>query len=129
VYVWGPPAVTVSPSLGSNCTLPAKESNANRKRRDGRSRSRSAGQEKTHRRRKKSKHTPSAETEPNTTDSLKLVENGTIQETEEEYDARLEREERERMAEAKRRELERIQQTHEHTYAGHGSVRFKGMHV
>ncbi|KAF8838607.1 hypothetical protein BDN67DRAFT_971315 [Paxillus ammoniavirescens] len=104
----------------------SKEGHANRKRREGRSRSRSVGQEKTQRRRKKSKHTPSAETEPNTTDSPKLVENGTIQETEEEYDARLEREERERMAEAKRRELERIQQMHEHTYAGHRSVRFKG---
>lgn len=48
------------------------------------------------------------------------------QETEEEYDARLEREEQERVAEAKRKELERMQRLHEDTNSTQG-IRFKGM--
>jgi len=49
------------------------------------------------------------------------------QETEEEYDARLEREERERLEEAKRKELERIKRKYESTPpAAEGGVRFKG---
>ncbi|KAG2340658.1 hypothetical protein BDR05DRAFT_497688 [Suillus weaverae] len=49
------------------------------------------------------------------------------QETEEEYDARLEREEQERLKEAKRKELERIKRKYESTPpASEGGVRFKG---
>lgn len=64
--------------------------------------------------------------EPKHEDSQKLEGNTVPQETEEEYDARLEREERERMADAKRKELERIQRINENTNSIQG-VRFKGM--
>ncbi|KAF9243570.1 cyclophilin-like domain-containing protein [Melanogaster broomeanus] len=107
-------------------TTKSKESDQNPKRRSNRSRSRSADQETTRRRRRKSKHARSAEREPNTGPSLNSTENAIVQETEEEYDARLEREERERMAEAKRIELERIKQMNDLTYPGHGGIRFKG---
>lgn len=47
-------------------------------------------------------------------------------ETEEEYDARLEREERERIESAKRRELERMTRLADHSLTNEGGVRFKG---
>jgi len=92
-----------------------------RKRHDSRSRSRSADRE---RRRKKSKMQVS-KPEPKHEDSQRSEGNTIPQETEEEYDARLEREERERMADAKRKELERIQRINENTSSTQG-VRFKG---
>lgn len=54
-----------------------------------------------------------------------LEANIVSQETEEEYDARLEREEQVRIAKAKRKELERIQQIYENSNSTQG-VRFKG---
>ncbi|KAG8213172.1 cyclophilin-like domain-containing protein [Butyriboletus roseoflavus] len=97
-----------------------RESARNRKRHDSRSRS-SADSE---RRRKKSKmHT--SKSEPNLENSQASEANFTPQETEEDYDARLEREEQERAAKAKRKELERIQRVYESTNSTQG-VRFKG---
>ncbi|KAH0833154.1 cyclophilin-like domain-containing protein [Lanmaoa asiatica] len=101
--------------------LYAGESFKNRKRHDSRSRSRSADRE---RRRKKSKMQIS-KPEPQPGDSHRSEGNIIPLETEEEYDARLEREEQERMAKAKRNELERMQRVHENTNSGQG-VRFKG---
>lgn len=69
---------------------------------------------------------PKPESQPE--DSQKSKGNIIPQETEEEYDARLEREEQERMAKAKRKELERIQEIHENTNTTR-SVRFKGMPI
>ncbi|KAF7316943.1 Peptidyl-prolyl cis-trans isomerase [Mycena chlorophos] len=52
---------------------------------------------------------------------------GTRQETEEEYDARLEREENERIAEQRRKELQRIKERHEReAQENTGGVRYKG---
>lgn len=66
--------------------------------------------------------------EPQPEESRRLDGNIIPQETEEEYDARLEREEQERMATAKRKELERIQRIHENTNSTQG-VRFKGIPI
>ncbi|KAF8558089.1 hypothetical protein OG21DRAFT_1595509 [Imleria badia] len=101
---------------------PKRESAKNRKRHNSRSRSRSADRE---RRRKKSKMV--SKPEPEREDSQRLDGNTIPQETEEEYDARLEREERERMAEAKRKELERVQRTRIYENADSTqAIRFKG---
>lgn len=55
---------------------------------------------------------------------------GPRKETEEEYDARLEREENERIAERKRRELaalhERLKQQDSHNASANGGIRYKG---
>nr|GAT60880.1 predicted protein [Mycena chlorophos] len=52
---------------------------------------------------------------------------GTRQETEEEYDARLEREENERIAEQRRKELQRMKERHEReAQENTGGVRYKG---
>ncbi|KAF8134844.1 cyclophilin-like domain-containing protein [Boletus edulis] len=98
-----------------------RENAKNRKRDDSRSRSRSAHRE---RRRKKSKMQVS-KPEPEREDSRGLEGNTIPQETEEEYDARLEREEQEQTAKAKLKELERIRRICENTDSTPG-VRFKG---
>jgi len=64
--------------------------------------------------------------EPKREDPQRPEGNTVPQETEEEYDARLEREEQERMEKAKRLELEHIQRIHENTNSTQG-IRFKGM--
>jgi len=51
---------------------------------------------------------------------------GERKETEEEYDARLEREENERLAVARQRELEQLKQQHEQETSSTNGVRFKG---
>jgi peptidyl-prolyl isomerase G (cyclophilin G) len=48
-------------------------------------------------------------------------------ETEEEYDARLEREENERLAAARKREVERLSRQREQEASSTNGVRFKGM--
>ena len=48
------------------------------------------------------------------------------EETEEEYDARLEREEKERLEEARRLELERIKRQYEDSLRSNDGIRFKG---
>ncbi|KAN0093104.1 Cyclophilin-like domain containing protein [Tylopilus felleus] len=95
-----------------------RESTKHRKRR---SRSRSVDRE---RRRKKSKPQVS-KAEPEPEDSQTPEGNTIPQETEEEYDARLEREEQERVVKARRRELERVQHVYEKTNPTQG-IRFKG---
>jgi len=100
-----------------------RKSAKNRKRHDSRSRSRSAGRERRH---KKTK-IQTSEPEPQLEDHRRSEGNGISGETEEEYDARLEREEQERLAKVKLRELERIQQLRDHEKADSTQgVRFKG---
>ncbi|KAI9570662.1 cyclophilin-like domain-containing protein [Boletus coccyginus] len=92
-----------------------------RKRHDTRSRSRSADRERRHKKSKMQISKP----EPKREDPQRSEGNTIPQETEEEYDARLEREEQERVEKANRKELERIQRIHENTNSTQG-VRFKG---
>lgn len=104
----------------------AQESDKGRKRRNDRSRSRSPRREKERRRRKKLKRTKSEESEESEKPSNE-AEKSVVQEAAEEYDARLEREERERIEATKRKELERIKEMHERACTSQGGVRFKGM--
>lgn len=67
-----------------------------------------------------------SKSEPKPEDPQKSEGKIISQETEEEYDARLEREEQARVANAKRKELERIQRIHGSTNSTQG-VRFKGI--
>jgi len=100
------------------------------RRRDSRSRSRSPDRERRPHKKKKSKRQKlDSDRDPNADiEARKDIDDEVPrQETEEEYDARLEREERERLEEAKRRELERIKRKYESTPpATEGGVRFKG---
>jgi len=100
------------------------------RRRDSRSRSRSSDRERRPQKKKKSKRSKhESDRDVNTDNEVpKHIDDKVLrQETEEEYDARLEREERERLEEAKRKELERIKRKYESTPpAAEGGVRFKG---
>lgn len=77
----------------------------------------------TTRRRKKSKHKKDS-------DDIRSAENetegGIVQETEEEYDARLEREEMKRLREGRREDLERIKRQHDGQVRNTGGICFKG---
>ena len=72
-----------------------------------------------HKRQKDEKHSP--------TRSGKAEPVGERKETEEEYDARLEREEKERLAAARKLELERLSRQREEEASSTNGVRFKGM--
>ncbi|KAG6910098.1 hypothetical protein DXG01_013151 [Tephrocybe rancida] len=91
-----------------------------------RSRSRSSSPERRrHRKKKKSKrkHSPSPTPPPEEAP----IPGAPREETEEEYDARLEREEKERIEEARRKELARIKERYEKELVERtGGVRFKG---
>jgi peptidyl-prolyl isomerase G (cyclophilin G) len=101
-----------------------------RRRHSSRSRSRSSDYDPSTRKKKRPKrrkHESKEDVEINDRDRKNDAEKVPRQETEEEYDARLEREEQERLEEAKRRELERIKRKYESTPpASEGGVRFKG---
>ncbi|KAK0480307.1 cyclophilin-like domain-containing protein [Armillaria novae-zelandiae] len=83
-------------------------------------RSPSTDSDPSHRRRKSSKR------KKHTSEDAKKDETTPLQETEEEYDARLEREENERLAEQRRKELERIKRQREAELKSKDGVRFKG---
>ncbi|KAL4066786.1 cyclophilin-like domain-containing protein [Scleroderma citrinum] len=99
----------------------SKQSDKSRKRRHARERSRSPESEKEsrHKRSKRSKGEGSSK-------PVEGTEVDPPKETEEEYDARLEREEQERIEATKRRELERMTRLTDHVHASEGGVRFKG---
>lgn len=110
-----------------------KESGAetsSRRCRDSRSRSRSSDHEprpQKKKRFKRQKHENDKEANADSVVREHVDDKVPQQETEEEYDARLEREELKRLEEAKRRELERIKRRYESTPpATEGGVRFKG---
>lgn len=110
--------------LALNAEIPS------RRRHSSRSRSRSADHDRSTQKKKRSKrrkHESKEDAKTDDEDRKNEVEKVPRQETEEEYDARLEREEQERLEEAKRRELERIKRKYESTPpASEGGVRFKG---
>ncbi|KAK0223058.1 cyclophilin-like domain-containing protein [Armillaria fumosa] len=83
-------------------------------------RSPSTDSDPSRRRRKSSKR------KKHTSEDAKKNETTPLQETEEEYDARLEREENERIAEQRRKELERIKRQREAELESKDGVRFKG---
>lgn len=83
-------------------------------------RSLSTDSDPSRRRRKSSKR------KKHTSEDPKKDETTPLQETEEEYDARLEREENERLAEQRRKELERIKRQREAELESKDGVRFKG---
>ncbi|KAF7312211.1 Peptidyl-prolyl cis-trans isomerase [Mycena indigotica] len=103
-------------------TSPESEEEREARRRRPKSK-RSASEESERRHRKKSKK----ESRRQATSPEPQVTTGTRQETEEEYDARLEREENERIKEQKRKELERIKERYEReAQTNHEGVRYKG---
>jgi peptidyl-prolyl isomerase G (cyclophilin G) len=77
------------------------------------------------RRRKKSKHKTDRSITPE--DSPGGRDKGPVAETEEEYDARLEREENERREAARKNELEGIRKQYAHDAQSTNGVRFKGL--
>jgi peptidyl-prolyl isomerase G (cyclophilin G) len=129
-------------SYSSSCALlPAKEPSVSasesgdekertHKHDKRRQRSRSPGNAterdgKRHKRRRKHKQRKDEEHSPS-----RLEEGGPVgeqKETEEEYDARLEREENERLAATRKRELERLGRQRKQEVPSTNGVRFKGM--
>ncbi|KAG2149020.1 cyclophilin-like domain-containing protein [Suillus bovinus] len=109
-----------------------QESNAeipSRRRHISRSRSRSLGRDRSTQKKKSKRRKHESRADPKTDDEGRKNDDESVprQETEEEYDARLEREEQKRLEEAKRRELERIKRKYESTPpVSEGGVRFKG---
>jgi len=95
----------------------AKQLDKSRKRRS--SQTRSPEPNNRHKRSKRTKGEGSSKLSEMKADHCK--------ETEEEYDARLEREERERIESAKRRELERMTRLADRSHTNEGGVRFKGL--
>jgi peptidyl-prolyl isomerase G (cyclophilin G) len=93
-----------------------------RKRRKHHSRSRSRSHSRERTRNKKKKKTRRGRSP--TPDTKRDDPEG---ETEEQYDARLEREEKERIATRKLRDLEALKRRHEQSSVPEGGVRFKGM--
>jgi len=78
------------------------------------------------RHKRKHKHKQQKDEEHSSSRPGKVEPAGERKETEEEYDARLEREENERLAAERKHELERLSQQHEHKAPSTGGVRFKG---
>lgn len=62
-------------------------------------------------------------------DAVRVDRGGPAPETEEEYDARLEREENERLEQGQKEELERIKQQYADSAQTTEGVRFKGKHA
>ncbi|TFY83566.1 hypothetical protein EWM64_g435 [Hericium alpestre] len=111
------------------------ESEVERKRRKRRHRSRSPDESddrKKHKHKHKHKHRKEKEASRSKSKSVEAPRevgpDGKIKETEEEYDARLEREENERLGTARRHELERVAKMREQEAQANanGGVRFKG---
>jgi len=81
------------------------------------------GDDKRHKRKRKNKHQKDEERSPSRSGMADPP--AERKETEEEYDARLEREENERLAAARKHEMERLSRQHEQEIPSNG-VRFKG---
>ena len=109
------------------------EGEKSRKRHKRRRRSLSPGGDteedgKRHKRKHKRKHRQDKERSLPKPATPEVSEpSGERKETEEEYDARLEREENERLAAARQRELERLQRQHDQEASSKDGVRFKGI--
>ena len=103
------------------------EKTGRRRSRRSRSRSRSSGSEDENRRRKKSKRKRAVEDLKGEKGNEKEPSGMPIEETEEEYDARLEREEKERIEAERRKELERIKRKYENDVHDSNGIRFKGL--
>jgi peptidyl-prolyl isomerase G (cyclophilin G) len=87
-----------------------------------RPRSRSSDGERPRRKKSKKQKAPEDEKE----EVEELTSKFTVEETEEEYDARLEREENERIEAEKKRELERIKRKYDSEIQNSNGIRFKG---
>jgi len=122
------PSVSASESEGES----DGEGKKSRKRHKRRRRSPSPGGDgeedgKRHKRKHKRKHRQDRERSLSKPAAPEVSEpSGERKETEEEYDARLEREENERLAAARQRELERLERQHEQETSSTNGVRFKG---
>lgn len=112
------------------------EGEKSRKRHRRRHRSPSSGDDgeedgKRHKRKHKRKHRQDKEQsrpKPASAAPEGSEPSGERKETEEEYDARLEREENERLDAARKRELERLKRQHEQETPSTDGVRFKGIY-
>lgn len=89
-------------------------------------RSASADSDQPRQRKKKSKKKKRTEAEEETPKEENKLSGEPHQETEEEYDARLEREENERLEAARKQELERVKRRYESELEVKDGVRFKG---
>ncbi|KAK7454551.1 hypothetical protein VKT23_011304 [Stygiomarasmius scandens] len=129
-----PPAEVATRSESASESEEEERHRSSRRRKSRRSRSRSSDSgddsDRSERRHRRKKHKKSKrerkekEVSADKDESKRIVnERG---ETEEEYDARLEREEKERIEAARKRELERIKRQHDSEAQSNGGVRFKG---
>jgi hypothetical protein len=104
-----------------------KKKRRHRSRSQSSERSESRSESREHRRRKRKERREREDRERNSQvhDELGNTEKDR-KETEEEYDARLEREERERIAAHKKEELQRAKERYHEAPVGDGGIRFKG---
>lgn len=119
------------PSVSASSESEDETERRSNKRHKRRQRSRSPGNategdDKRHKRKRKHKHKHQKDEERSPSRSRKAEPVGEQKETEEEYDARLEREENERLAAAREREMERLSRQHEQEAPSTNGVRFKG---
>jgi len=132
--LFGALSLAKEPSVSASESEEDAEEERSRKRHKRRRRSRSpadaaeADSGKRHKRKhkhKKNKDRKDSEDSPSR--SGKIEPAGERKETEEEYDARLEREENERLAAERKREVERLGRQHEQESPSTNGVRFKGI--
>ncbi|KAI9440089.1 cyclophilin-like domain-containing protein [Lactarius indigo] len=126
-----PPPKELSVSASESEDASDGEGKKSRKRHKRRRRSPSSGGEgeeddKRHKRKHKRKHRQDKERPRSPAPIEENEPSGERKETEEEYDARLEREENERLEAERKRELERLKRHHEQETPSTNGVRFKG---
>ncbi|KAF8072140.1 cyclophilin-like domain-containing protein [Lyophyllum atratum] len=119
------PAKPSEPTSDKRTTPEKRRTRRSRSSSGSRSRSKSRSPDRERRRRKKKKSKRKEDTTP-PPDEPKYTTKAPTEETEEEYDARLEREENERLAAERKRELARIKEKYDAELRSNNGVRFKG---
>jgi len=114
------------PQVDSKKHLNEASSEFNAERRRRKNRSDSLGEASSRRPQKRSKHKKHRSLTPDDGKVLDTGDQGVVAETEEEYDARLEREENERRQAERKKELGRIRRQYEDAPQSTNGVRFKG---
>lgn len=132
--LFGALSLAKEPSVSASESEEEDEEERSRKRHKRRRRSRSPADAeededdsgKRHKRKHKHKRKHRKDSKDSPSRSGKVEPVGERKETEEEYDARLEREENERLAAERKRELEHLSRQHEQESPSTNGVRFKG---
>lgn len=117
-------SASISSASDSEDQRASRKKTKSRKRSASESPDRERTKHKKSSKRKQRKRSPSPAPEA---EGERIDRGGPFPETDAEYDARLEREENERTAEQRRKELERIRQKEDAEAAATGAIRYKGM--